>query len=109
MLEQAVAVGLVVDLGRRRVAEAGPVSRALAEEAVEQLAQLRVLDGGEQLAQVALEALDRDRRPRRRGRQPRTPRELASRRLAQLDLRAPAFADLEAAGDEDRRAGAASA
>ena len=62
VLEQPVAVGLVVDLRRRRVAEAGPDRRALAEEAVEQLAQLRVLDRREQLAQVALEALDGDLR-----------------------------------------------
>ena len=62
VLEQAVAVGLVVDLGRRRIAEAGPDRRALAEEDVEQLAQLRALDRAEQLAQVALEPLDGDRR-----------------------------------------------
>ena len=63
VLEQPVAVGLVVDLRRRRVAEARPGRRALAEEAVEQLAQLRVLDRAEQLAQVALEALDLGRGP----------------------------------------------
>ena len=62
VLEQAVAVGLVVDLRRRGVAEARPDLRALAEEAVEQVAQLGVLDRLQQLAQIALEALEGDLR-----------------------------------------------
>src|SRR5665811_2465366 len=60
VLEQPVAVGLVVDLGRRRVAEAGPLLRALAEEAVEQPAQLRLLHGAQKLTQFALELLEGD-------------------------------------------------
>ena len=64
VLEQPVAVGLVVDLRRRRVAEARPDLRALAEEAVEQLAQLGALDGVEQLAQVGSRAARRGRRSR---------------------------------------------
>ena len=58
VLEQAVAVGLVVDLRRRCVAEASPDLRALAEEKIEQLAQLRLLDRLQQLAQLALQILE---------------------------------------------------
>ena len=54
VLEQAVAVGLVVALGRRRVAVARPGRRSLAEDRRQQPPQVRVLDRREQLAQVGL-------------------------------------------------------
>jgi hypothetical protein len=50
VLEQTVTVGLVIELGRRGIAEPRPDARALAEEALEQLPQLRVLDRRQQLA-----------------------------------------------------------
>ena len=62
VLEQTVAVGLVVVLGGRRVAEALPDLAARRQESVEQLAQLGGLDRLEQRAQVGLEPLERDRR-----------------------------------------------
>ena len=62
VLEQPVAVGLVVGLGGRRVAEAGPGLAPLGEEGVEQLPQLRLLDRRQQGAQVRLEVLQRDMR-----------------------------------------------
>ena len=87
--------------GRRgsgaQISEPSPKKRS------SRLAQLRVLHGAEQLAQVALEAIEGDLRLDREvvrvvlavlgGAQP-----------AQLDLRAPAVADLEEAADVDRGA-----
>ncbi len=58
VVEQSVPVGLVVELRRRRLAEAPPAGGALAEEAVEQGGEVRVLDRRDQGAQVAFEALD---------------------------------------------------
>jgi hypothetical protein len=60
VLQQAVAVGLVVGLRRGGDLEAFPGLRVLAEEVVEQNPQLRVLNGRQQLAQVALEQVRRD-------------------------------------------------
>ncbi len=106
VLEQPVAVGLVVVLRRRRVAVAGPDLGALAEQPVEQLAQVRVLDRREQVAQVGLHRLGAARRPVEqvvgvvlrgaRGAQ-RTDRH----------LRAVARVDRVAAGDMDGAAGGA--
>jgi hypothetical protein len=62
VVEQAVAVSLVVVLRRRSVAKARPAWRLGAEEALEEAAQVRLLHGGDQLAQVRFEPLDRDRR-----------------------------------------------
>src|SRR5204862_7448278 len=63
VIEQAVAVGLVVVLGRGRVPEALPHRRIGSKEAVEQSGQLRILDRGEELSKLRLEALDRHARP----------------------------------------------
>ena len=54
VLEQPVAVGLVVVLGRGGLAEARPQLRALAEDAVEQRAQVRLAHRADQLAQLGL-------------------------------------------------------
>ena len=54
VLEQAVAVRLVVALGGGRVAELRPRRRLRAEHRVEQRAQVRVLDRGDEVAQVLL-------------------------------------------------------
>ncbi len=54
MLEQAVPVGLVVALGRRRIPVARPGGRALAEDRGQQPAQVRVLDRPQELTQVGL-------------------------------------------------------
>ena len=63
MVEQAVWIGLVVVLRRRGDRGSGvQIRRVRAEDAVEQLAQLRVLDRRQQLAQAGLELLDRDLR-----------------------------------------------
>ena len=108
VLEQPVAVGLVVDLGRRRVAEAGPGLAARREEGVEQQPQLRVLDRRQQRAQVGLQPLEGDVGL---GRQfvglVLVRLGLAQRR--ELDLRPPALAHLEDAGDVDGRPVAQSA
>ena len=73
---------------------------------VEQLAQLRVLDRRQQFAQFALQLLHRDLGL---GRQVlgRVLVRLGLAQVGDLDLRPPALADLEDAGDEDGGAGAA--
>ncbi len=103
VLEQAVAVGLVVDLRRGRVAEARPDLRVLAEEAVEQVAQLGVLNRCQELTQVALDALEGDLGL---GREVFLPILVRGRltQAAELDLRAPALTHLEVAADVNRRA-----
>jgi hypothetical protein len=104
VLEQPVAIGLVVDLRRRRLAEPVPDLRALAEEAVEQGQELRLLQRRDQLAEVVLEPLDGDLGADRQVLR----LVLARRRLAQrrqLDLRSPALADLEGATEVDDDAG----
>ena len=58
MLEQAVGVRLVIVLGCRGVPVVRPAARALAEDGVEQPAQMWVLDGGDELAQVGLHLLE---------------------------------------------------
>ena len=63
VLEQAVAVGLVVVLGRRRDAVAGPQLGVLAEHPLEQDPQVRLLDRREQLAHLLLHLLDPARGP----------------------------------------------
>ena len=108
VLEQPVEVGLVVELRRRRDAKARPDLRAVAVERVQQLAQVRDLHRLDQLAEVGLEAVEGD--VGAAGEVVLVV--LAGARLAQcgeLDLRPPAVADLEAAGDEHRgaRGGAA--
>ena len=57
VLEQTVAVGLVIVLRRRRHAVAGPQLRAFAEHTLEQDPQVRLLDRGEQLAHLFLHLL----------------------------------------------------
>lgn len=57
MLEQAVAIGLVVILGRRRPPEASPQRRILAEHPLEQSAKVGVAYRCDQLAQVDLHLL----------------------------------------------------
>ncbi len=58
VLEQPVAVGLVVALGRRGLPVARPGRRAIAEDRREEPAQVGVLDGRDELAQVRHERLD---------------------------------------------------
>jgi hypothetical protein len=104
VLEKPVAVGLVVDLRRRRLAEARPALGALAKEALQQPPQLRVLNRRQQLAQVLLEAVERHARTARQlGRVVLL--RLRQADLRQLHLRAPALAGLEDALDVDRSAG----
>ena len=62
VLEQPVAVGLVVALGRRGLAEQRPGLRRRPEHRVQQRAQMPALDRRDQLAQVGLHALDRHAR-----------------------------------------------
>ena len=62
VLEQPVPVGLVVALGGGRVAERRPGRRVGPEHAVEQRAQVRVLDLGDQVAQRLLHVAGRPRR-----------------------------------------------
>ena len=57
VLEQPVAVGLVVELRRRRVAVGRPALRARADQPLEQHPQVRLLDRRDQLAQVGLHLL----------------------------------------------------
>ena len=59
VLEQPVQVGLVVVLGGRRDAVRRPRLGSRAEERVQQPAQVRVLHGGDELAQVGLHLLGR--------------------------------------------------
>jgi hypothetical protein len=96
VLEQAVAVGLVEVLGRRRRAVAGPQRRVGPEDRVEQPAQIGILDRRQQLAQVGLHLPGRARRSvdevgevERSG--------LGGADGAQLQLGAVAPADLQAA------------
>ena len=63
VVEQSVAVSLVVVLGRRRLAEAKPDRGVRREEAVEERGELGVLDRPQELAKLRLEPLDRDARP----------------------------------------------
>ena len=62
MLEQSVAVGLVVVLGGGRDAVGGPQLGVLADHPLQQLAQVRPADRREQLAQLRLQLLDGARR-----------------------------------------------
>ena len=62
VVEEPVPIRLVVVLGGRRLPEPCPEGRALAEEAVEQLSKLGVLDRLQQLAQIGLQPLHRDAR-----------------------------------------------
>jgi len=54
VLEQPVAVGLVVVLGGGRLAEGAPGGRAPLKHSGKQPSQMGIADGGDQLAQVAL-------------------------------------------------------
>ena len=103
VLEQPVLVGLVVVLGGGSAAVALPGRRALAEQRVEQRAQVRVLDRGDQVAQVGCSiAVGRRAAGRRAGRRGRScPGSAAGPMRAQLELRAPALMDLEEAADAD--------
>ena len=96
VLEQAVLVGLVVVLGGRRGAIARPGRGALAEQRVEQCAQVAVLDRREQLAQVVLHRVGAARRAVEQIGEVEAAR-LGGRDRAQLELRAPARVDLVAA------------
>jgi hypothetical protein len=62
VLEQPVPVGLVVGLGGGRLRPALPQVALLGEEAVEQRAQVAVLDRADELAQVGDHPVERDRR-----------------------------------------------
>ena len=62
VLEQPVAVGLVEGLRGRRLAVARPRLRPLAEEPVQQLAEVRVLHGGDERPEVLLHVRGRARR-----------------------------------------------
>ena len=100
-----MAVGLVVELGRRRVAEARPDRASPSpKKRSSSVAQVRVLDRREQLAQVALEALDRDVGLGREVLGSYSPGS-ASRSSASLIFEPQRSLDLEDAADEDRRAG----
>ena len=79
-------VGLVVVLGRRGLAEAGPDAGNPARRSVEQLATAADSGRREQLAQVGLEASPPGRSGRPRDRRPRTPRDGGADRLDR-DLR----------------------
>ena len=103
VLEQAVAVGLVVDLRRRRVAEAGPdlrvarrrsgrAGRAAGAPGPSPSSSRRSLS--RRSSGTSEPAARSSARTRRLGR-------LAQRR--ELDLRPPALADLEDAADDGRR------
>ena len=103
VLEQAVAVGLVVDLRRRRVAEARPDLR-VARRRSARAGRAAAAPGPSPAAGAACPRAPRRRPPtRRRGRLGVV---LVRRGLAQageLDLRPPALAHLEDAADLDRR------
>ena len=60
VLEQAVAVGLVVDLRRRRVAETGPGLASSPKKHSSSWRSSRVLDGRQQRPQVGLQQLEGD-------------------------------------------------
>ena len=104
VLEQPVAVGLVVDLRRRRVAEARP---GLASPRRRSGRAARAAAGpGPSPAARAGRLSSRSSETSRLGapgRRSRTRARSASRSVGELDLRPPALADLEDAGDEDRR------
>ena len=100
VLEQAVHVGLVVELGRRRAAVELPRRGVRAENAIEQRVQVRVLHRGDELAQLELHRLGRVRRPvdevvegegARGGLVERAQRELCAK--ARVDLVAAAHVD----------------
>ncbi len=103
VLEQPVGVGLVVVLGRRRRAVARPQLAVLAEHALQQDPQVRLLDRAQQLADLAFHLLDAARRPVEQVRRVEAPR---GRRLepAQVDLRAEARMHGVAAADPHGRA-----
>ena len=106
VLEQAVDVGLVVELGRRRAPVELPRRRVRTEQPVEQRAQMRVLHGGDQLAHLELHRLGRVRRAVDEvGEGERARGGLAD--LAQLELRAEARVDLEAPAHVDGAPGLA--
>ena len=105
VLEQAVAVGLVVVLGRRRDAIAGPQLGVLAEHPLEQDSQVRLLDRREQLAHLLLHLLG----PARGAVEQVLGRVAAGDGLgeaAQVDLRAEARVHRVAPAHVHRRAGA---
>ncbi len=103
MLEQPVLVGLVVVLGGRRPAVELPRGGAVAEDALEQRAQVWLLDRGDELAQVGLHLVGGARRAvEELGRVERA--RVGVAQAEQVDLRAVARMDAEAAADVDRRA-----
>ena len=61
VLQQPVAIGLVVVLGRRRHSVGAPHLRALAEQALEQHPQVGLLDGRHELADLAFHLAQRSR------------------------------------------------
>ena len=103
VLEQPVAVGLVVELRRRRGAEALPDLGALAEQRVQQPPQMRVADRLDQAAQVGLHLADVERRAVRPGRRARTRPPRRPRRL-DGELGAAALVHLVAAARRARGA-----
>ena len=105
VLEQSVAIGLVVVLRRRRLAIAGPQLRALAEHPLQQQPQVRLLDRGDQLANLALHLLDRAHRAVEQIVE-RKSSGLGRLQATQVDLRAEARMDRVAAAHAHRRAGA---
>jgi hypothetical protein len=64
VFQQPVTVGLMVELGRRRQAVALPQFAVLAEQSIEEGADVRVLDRRDQLTQRRLHLRDLARRTR---------------------------------------------
>src|SRR3954447_8164318 len=106
VLEQPVLVGLVVVLGGRRAAVELPGGGSLAEDAVQQRPQVRLLDRGDELAQVGLHLVGGARRAVEQGARVERAR-LGLAQAQQVDLRAVALMDPKAAAHVDRRAGLA--
>ena len=104
VVEQPVPVGLVVVLGGRSLAEPRPDRGARVEEAVEQLAKLRILDRRRAARAGRPRAAPPERSARRRGRTPSNSSGRAGR-IASIVIFAPVLRmDSEPAADVDRGA-----
>ena len=115
VLEQAVHVGLVVELGRRRAPVELPRRRVRAEHALEQRAQVRVLRRWRRARAPRAPSSRPSAAGRRRGRRRRTsparPRSARAARLraeARVDLVAPAHVDRPAGRHSSRSSGTSS-
>ena len=102
VLEQPVAVGLVVVLRRRRLTVTGPQRRVLAEHPVQQQPEVWLLDGCEQLSHLTLHLLDTAYRTIQQIINRKSSR-LRGLETAQVDLRAKAWMNRVSAAHAHRR------